>query len=401
MTTQPRNRTRRAARTAIYLLVQLAALFAVLEIGLRVARPHYQGLQTLLYQNVASTGFGDAATLEELLERSPLGFQPGVAHSGFVLNSRGLRTREYDAVKPIGTRRVLAFGDSFTFASGGLPASRHWTRRLEDELAQRGEEPRFEVLSLGVPGTGTHFQLRLWQLEGARMVPDLVLLAFFVGNDFYDVDLESPVETDDTEWIERLARRSFVVRALRNLARLGAVEQIGEEVANADGHPLGSELPGYAEAFDGDAPTFAEDAYLELEARRLALVDRRDTKRFERRFAQVAEVLTDFRREVEAVGARFVVLVIPDEFQVDQELLNAVTEHLGKSPSLYDLDLPQQRLGELAAAKGLEIVDVLPEFRRRTRMERLYRPRNTHWNAAGNALAAELLADKLYPSKRK
>ena len=49
-------------------------------------------------------------------------------------------------------------------------------------------------------------------------------------------------------------------------------------------------------------------------------------------------------------------------------------------------------MARLCRELGLECVDVLPEFRRRTEAgERLYFPLDSHWNARGNELAAEAL----------
>ena len=386
----------RRGRMMLFVLVQLMLAGLVVEIGLRLARPHHRGVQTVLYQNVARTGYGDAQTLPELLESSPLGFQPYATHSGFVLNSRGLRAREYTSVKTPGTLRVVALGDSFTFASGGLPAAQHWPQVLERRLAARRGTP-VEVLRLGVPGTGPRFQLRLWQLEAARLTPDVVVLGFFVGNDFLDASQDLAAGPGEESWAERLASRSYTARAIRNLWRLHGVEEgtpvINVESAGGQGITRGGfEVEGYAERFDDERPSFTEEAYLDLEARRLALCHRGDAERFERRLARVAEILTAFRDEVESTGAYFLVLVIPDEFQVDPELFAGVLTHLGKRREDYDLNLPQRRLAELFAARGIATLDVLPAFREHAAVERLYRPRDSHWNAAGNRLAAELLA---------
>ena len=52
------------------------------------------------------------------------------------------------------------------------------------------------------------------------------------------------------------------------------------------------------------------------------------------------------------------------------------------------------RLEAICAELGLPLVDPLPEMRRRTEAgERLYLENDSHWNAAGNRLAAERLAE--------
>jgi hypothetical protein len=93
--------------------------------------------------------------------------------------------------------------------------------------------------------------------------------------------------------------------------------------------------------------------------------------------------------------SELVVMMIPDEFQVDDGLRDRVLAHLGHSGDSYDLDLPQRRLSRILGAMGVPCVDLLPRFRRSSREERLYWPFNTHWNAAGHDLAAEILDDFL------
>ncbi len=152
------------------------------------------------------------------MNRTMLGFSPGSVEYGFVLNSTivqnpGVRTRSG------GDRlRVVALGDSFTFASGALPHEDHWTTLLEEELGGRSDRP-VEVLRLGVPDTGPAFQLRLWQVEASKLEPDVVVMAFFVGNDFIDHQGDCGVFGGGDRGLSgRLASVSALYRAARNPA---------------------------------------------------------------------------------------------------------------------------------------------------------------------------------------
>ena len=98
-------------------------------------------------------------------------------------------------------------------------------------------------------------------------------------------------------------------------------------------------------------------------------------------------------------GIDFLVLVIPDEFQVDANLFRSIVLAKGIQAEAFDLEFPQRRLHEFGAREGIEMVDVLHEMRERTeRSERLYLPEDTHWNEAGNRVGAEALVDPI--SKR-
>jgi hypothetical protein len=94
------------------------------------------------------------------------------------INSRGLRDREFDLIKPPGTYRIGVFGDSFTFGEG-----------VENEEAYPKIKQRrinVEVINFGIGKTGTSQQFALYQQEGTKYDLDSVILGFLSGNDFSD-----------------------------------------------------------------------------------------------------------------------------------------------------------------------------------------------------------------------
>lgn len=396
----------RSLRIVGFLVLQGVATLLLAEAALRLLRPHHSGLRTLLYQASARTHYQDARTLEALMARSVIGHAPFEPSYGFVRNDRGLRTRVYQDDKPAGALRVVVIGDSFTYASGALPHALHWPTRLEDAL-RRGMTQPVEVLRLGVPATGPQFQLRLWQLEGVRLEPDVVVLAFFVGNDFMDEQGAGQVERGRGRWVDHLAERVVVVRAARNLRRLlraRAASGASDSAPSAVPTPqqAGRPIAGYEASFDHDRPTFSEEAFHTIQGRRMALVARADRAAFDGHFARVAPTLDAFADEVTAVGARLVVMVIPDEYQVHDDSRAATMARAGTRAEDFDLTLPQRALGAYLSERDIEYLDLLPAFRTAAEAgERLYKNRDTHWNPAGNALAASLLADCLLGNEQR
>ena len=78
--------------------------------------------------------------------------------------------------------------------------------------------------------------------------------------------------------------------------------------------------------YDPDSPTHTLEEFLEIEGDRLQICDRGKTERFEGLAAAVEETLLALRDQVVETGADFVVLVIPDSFQVHEDIL-AAEEH--------------------------------------------------------------------------
>ena len=55
----------------------------------------------------------------------------------------------------------------------------------------------------------------------------------------------------------------------------------------------------------------------------------------------------------------------------------------------------QKLLRPFLEKKGINYIDLLPEFKKVTKTKQLYIYRDTHWNEAGNHLAADLIFPEL------
>ena len=138
-----------------------------------------------------------------------------------------------------------------------------------------------------------------------------------------------------------------------------------------------------------------------MEWSRLQLVRRSNRDRFEELFTNVALVLERLRASIRESDVELLVMIIPDEYQIDSSLRGQVLEHYGASEDELDLDLPQRRLRDYLDAAGIRYLDLLPAFRQTGERLRLYKARDSHWSIAGNDLAAEhlhqYLADSHWP----
>lgn len=386
-------KTARWRRTVGMVGVQIVVVLLLAEVAVRLAAPRHRGLRMLLGASAGATDFSDAETLPEIMNRTMLGFSPGSIEYGFVLNSRSFRTREYVPGPVEDAMRVVALGDSFTFASGALPHEDHWTTLVEKNLDDRSER-RVEVLRLGVPDTGPVFQYRLWQVEASKLEPDVVVMAFFVGNDFIDHQGDCGIFGGGERGLSgRLASMSALYRAARNLWRVwgSGSKPPGDPISGEIPAP-GEAIPEYRENFNPDRPTFDRDRFVAIETERMALCLRSQDGAFRELADRAAEVVSDLADEVGRTGARFVVMLIPDQYQIDQMLVEDVLRTTGARREDYDFDRPQRVLSRALRSEGIEVLDLLPIFRRASAGGALYRPRDTHWNRRGNRIAAEELA---------
>lgn len=385
----------RFLRVSLFLVTQAILCLAVLEIGLRVASRFSPDLASLLYLPEVRTDLEEFDTTEELMEGNPMGFVPGAVRGGFVLNSRGFRTEEYTGRRDPDGFRLLALGDSFTFSSGGVPWRYGWPEVLED-LLDRESRRSVEVFALGVPGVGPRFEKRLWELEGRRLRPDLVVLAFFVGDDF----LEEPGIDSKISGVPPLLRVCTTCRLARNLWRIEQERQrVGGwpelETEAPEDRPPGTEIEAYLSKYDPLRPTFSEKSYLLLEWERSRICRPAHREEFDRMFRATTAVIRDLHHSVRRQRARFLVLIIPDEYQIDPDLRRRMMEAHGSSHGQLSVGLPQRRLREFLEREEIPYLDLLPVLRRAGLSERQYRLQDTHWNIEGNRTAARALASDL------
>lgn len=409
---RPRVRVSRSrGRFALAIVLQIALTVALLEGGLRLLQPYNAGLRALLYIPAAVTDFAEYDSIETLMGTTILGFQPYTPFRGFILNSKSFRSPEYEVRKEPGTLRVVVIGDSFAFASGGVPFPYHFPSVIERELAAQLEQ-KVEVINLGVAAVGPQFELRMFQVEGTRLAPDRIVLTFFIGNDFTDDYQHEPIAGASRSPSVWLAHRSLLFRVARNLVRLsgsvesGAVESIGSEfaqesagsspaAAEPNGQRGGYELEAYRDAYDPMTPTFVEEEFLAMEGRRMAICLRSGEKRFKYLLAQTLATLEAFHSEAQAAGIPMTVVLIPDEFQVDDALAARVLEAAGHDAREFIYDLPQRELVRELDAIGVDTLDLLPDFRAKADSGRLYKLRDTHWNRRGSELAGKRIAAHL------
>jgi SGNH hydrolase-like domain, acetyltransferase AlgX len=362
------------------LAVSLALTLGTLEATLRLFGGRSPFLRALLHDPSDRLAYERADTVRTLLELAPFHAQPFQVWAGFKLNSLGFRTPEYTRVKAPGTYRILALGDSFTFDSGFVPLDRMWHALVGARLGERSGRP-VEVVNLGVLGIGPCFALRLFQLEGQHLAPDLVLFGLFVGNDLTDEQPDARPRWHPSRW-------SLGWRFGRRMAGLARASG-GLHLARPDAltGPGGFPTPGYV--YDPDAVVSSEPAFIAIERDAARIFMRTLRPQVEGWIADVVRTVATLDAAVRAVGARLVVVVIPDQVQVDPVLRRTVVESSGIAATEFDFDGIATLLVRRLADAGVTNVDLLPTFRAAPPTPPLYRRWDTHWSAAGNALAAE------------
>lgn len=392
-------RVRAAGSVAGLVVVTALVCFAILEVGLRLLSP--------------------ATTYERAKRRSPPIFAPSeivpfVIRPGYrgptvsretgetvvlSVNSMGYRGAEFSLRKPPGTFRVLVLGDSFA-ANVAIPDDQLYTAVLERELNADAEvRCRVEIINAGwVGGSSPDAYVAYMLQKGFSLEPDLVLMQYFVLNDFKDL-----IENEVVEWqgdmplrvrskaryvdAEGRLRRRFDLKyripvlrdshLLIHLWSLFDLEPVSLEVASwwardfaVDNFYLGA---------DGIRP---EDVYLPPS-------EQPDVLR--RAFEASLDYTRMIHREARRRGVEFVLFLVPTGAQSSRESWEAVFS--APAPEGWEHPHPQRAIAEALAGEGIPVLDPLRDYRREAERRRLYlgEDRDGHWTSEGNEVTAGFL----------
>ena len=116
---------------------------------------------------------------------------------------------------------------------------------------------------------------------------------------------------------------------------------------------------------------------------------------FDDKIAFVEENLTAMAELLRSRNIDFIVVLFPDEYQVNPRLRRQLSSAFGLRGAEFDLELPQRLIRNHMKTHQVPVIDMLQAFTERGAVEDLYLLRNTHWNDAGRKLAAQVIFDGL------
>jgi lysophospholipase L1-like esterase len=281
-------------------------------------------------------------------------------------NAHAYRGPLIDYAKPAGTYRVLLLGDSYLEG---------YTVPLEDRIAEVAGRmlPGVQLVALGTGGYSTDQELLWLESEGVRYSPDLVVVLFCVNDIWYNNRATYPrgakpvfrsvgnslvltgvpvprVLATVTPPPKRsvkafLVEHSHLLRLVQRAVRRSALLQ-----AQTGGAQVADEFLPFE-----DTPSPAADSAITMTERLLARM----------------------KSEVDARGARLVVMLIPE----------------------LRLKHVRERFAQICKAASVECVD--PTDRFVAAKEELNFPGDGHWNANGHRLAATVLAEIIRTAPRR
>lgn len=322
------------------------------------------------------------------------------------INRDGLRDEEHPAAKPAGVLRIAVLGDSCVEALQ-VPSEKTFGSLLEKELARcpaisRGT--RVEALNFGVSGYGTAQELLTLRHQVWKYRPDLILLAFYSGNDVRNN--WRPLELDparpylvpqpdgslalDASFRETEGYRFRQTAAARLLYRAfdhSRLLQLGKQAKSAVDGWIGAWKASRVKERPAGPELGLDDAVYRPPS----------DPAWHGAWGATEAILRAARDEAAAHRTPFSVVSLTTGMQVhpDPAARQAFMKRLGIGTLFY----PDERLAAFGQREGIPVLTLAPALQQVAERENVFlhgfpntAPGEGHWNERGHAAAAAEMA---------
>lgn len=294
--------------------------------------------------------------------------------------------------KPEDEFRVLSFGDSFAYGLVAPPYSYHGVAARIAAAAAEGRNVR--VVNLGEPAVTFPHYIRSYGVWGKLLEHDAVIFNVYLGNDFLDivrrfVPEDAPINRlflmiDLSTGQPRKVRPPDVL-GMRSAAYLYQMMRA-------------SQLPPPRRSKAGDHYIFTANELPEADWLEIADVqlDNSDPVKLSELVEGYRHLAALARKAAAAAanGKKVLIVLSPNQAQVDAGFRDRVFRLRGKDPASFDLDLSAFMAAKVieTVAPGLPVLYVAPALRcAEERGLRTYWRTDTHWSEEGNLAVGEAL----------
>ncbi|MBV8203351.1 MAG: SGNH/GDSL hydrolase family protein [Acidobacteria bacterium] len=388
----------RGGRTGVLAKLGLAAAAAVLalllgEAALRIAGISYPNF----YRPDADRGWA--------LRPGAEGWWHTEGRAWVHISSAGLRDVEHAAAKPVGRLRIAVLGDSCAEALQ-VPVEQTFWKLLERRLAScpAAGGRAVEELDFGVAGYGTAQELLTLRRQVWRFQPDVVLLAFYPGNDvrnnarpleqdplrpYFTLGPDGRLALDDS--FRAAAGYRLRQTAAARLA-YGAYDHLRLLQVAKQGKSVVDGWIGAAKARSKEEGAALQELGLDN-----AVYSPPRDRDWGDAWKVTEAMIAAMRDDTAARRVPFGVVVLSTGIQVHPD--PAARAVFMRKLGLADLFYPGRRLAAFGRAAGIPVLDLGPPLQQLAERGHVFLhgfantpPGEGHWNARGHAAAAGLIA---------
>jgi hypothetical protein len=298
--------------------------------------------------------------------------------------------------------RILGLGDSFAVYLGYCGKNYH--NILQEKYLASGKE-NVEVVNAGIESIGPGYYWHILNKYGDSFKPDLVVVGFFVGNDFNEAQFDIVIG-DHIREPNDIIKKYFKYYRFCNWRLYKLYRNVIFRYQESR-----NKLQERRNSLPSQVGSFSRDTFLKIEMERSWIFEKNKHDKYgklNRIWQECADIFLRMKKWCDKRNIELVIAIFPDQFQVDKELrgevFNRYKDSKKRSPEDMDLSYPNNLIINFCRAHDIHCLDLLEQFQRQGKNQQLYALRDTHWNAAGNQLAADLIfayleENQLLPSR--
>ncbi len=286
-------------------------------------------------------------------------------------NSLGYRNEEFKSEKPDNKYRIIILGDSFTFGYG-IKDNKTYTKILQDLL--NNITAQYQVINAGYKaGYSPDSYYSYLNNEGYNLKPDMIILAYYPGNDVTDISENIWQELDDKELPLIVKSKTKYVDENGVLRTLESNKTKQKSIYHSIDYLLRRNFYTYiflkhkiSNIIKQKSITVYETEYWTGKQKELEL-----TK----------EIITEIKKETQKRHIKLVIVLIPSKEQIG-------TENIGNR------HLPQEKI--ITLTNITPSIDLYYDFLNK---ELFYFEKDGHWNEYGQEYAAKIIYKHLVEEK--
>ncbi len=315
------------------------------------------------------------------------------------INRFGMYDKPCTLNKKEGVLRIAVLGDSYM---NGIHAGLGF--RMSDLIEQR-LGGKAEVLNFAISSIGTVQELIIYEKKVRQFKPDLVIVGFLTGNDVRnncrEIELSRSNYLANAPYCEPNANGSFTYYPARpaqgtnflsyylrkhfyvyTFFRMKLIPKIMELAIRKKDVSHSSQLQ--------KDQSLWPSTYLDYNVYGLP-----PDSLWEKAWKITEYTIAKFKKEVEADGGRFMLLILTDPLQNEPDPEKTITMELGNSPPPgFSVEYPIQRLVNFCRIKNINCVNLLPYFKAYAQEHHLKEPyfsfkNDGHWSRLGHRVAAD------------
>jgi len=279
--------------------------------------------------------------------------------------------------------RVLGLGDSFAVYL--RDEGKNYHDFLQKRFQMRSQEA-VEVVNAGMIGIGPGYYWHILKKYGDLFKPDVVIVGFFVGNDFEEGELFVRIGDLVVEPYDSMKKFSkyytFYQTRLYKFLKTKFIRYREEQRRAKEKQQVPAEQMG----------VFSTESFLEVEKSRSWIFHKHNRQLLEKKWRECAGPILNIKQWCDARGIKFLLVIFPSQFQVEEDLRGQVLSRYPEmAPDALAVAYPNQLITQFCRTHDINCLDLLPLFQAQGNKPSLYELKHTHWNAAGNQLAADTI----------